>query len=349
MSRTKDILDKTKRKEPEAKKWKVIVGIVVGLVFGGALFVGGYVVTEPVSDSYFKSKSIVQHSEFYKSQTDSDNISVYFIGSSVIGTAVYCPLIDSILSDRGYDVETYNLHLGADIPRIRAMEVDWIIESNPSLVVYGITYYDITREDIWYDHVAYSPNSPLDNDNLTQFYSCDELKQFIERTYFSKKGYFVRGFPHYLTSTLNTESYHEKTLYYIKEGYSPDTLRNNELYHKDINDIQTTARDVYSVMTLNSDSARYNGAALVSNIKKLTDANIPVILISIPIHPIVHDALPKSTVSDYHFLLDQTGNNWINAETIFDDSCFYDQFHKTWHGCQLFSNMMADLIIQELS
>ena len=35
MSRTDDILDKTKRKEPEAKKWKVVVGIVVGLVLAG--------------------------------------------------------------------------------------------------------------------------------------------------------------------------------------------------------------------------------------------------------------------------------------------------------------------------
>ena len=37
MSKAEDILDKTKRGEPEAKKWKVVVGIVVGLV----LVVGG--------------------------------------------------------------------------------------------------------------------------------------------------------------------------------------------------------------------------------------------------------------------------------------------------------------------
>lgn len=342
------LIEKTTEKDG-VKKWKVVVGIVVGLVLACGLFVGGYIITDPISDSYLKSKSIVQHSEFYKSQTSSDHSSVYFIGSSVIGTAVYSPLIDSMLSDRGYDIETYNLHLGADIPRIRAMEIDWIIESNPSLVVYGITYYDITREDVWYDHVAYSPNSPLVNDNLTQFYSCDELNQFAKRNYFSKKGYILKGLPTYLTSTLNPDSYHDKVLLSIKEGYSPETLRNNELYHKDINEIQTAARDVYSVMTLDSDSAKYNGAALIYNIKKLTDANIPVILVSMPIHPIVYDALPQSTISDYHLLLNQTGNNWINTETIFDDSCFYDQFHKTWHGCQVFSELMADIIIQEMS
>ena len=37
MSKAEDILDKTKRGEPEAKKWKVVVGIVVGLVLAGGL------------------------------------------------------------------------------------------------------------------------------------------------------------------------------------------------------------------------------------------------------------------------------------------------------------------------
>lgn len=52
MSRTDDIIDKTKRKEPEAKKWKVVVGIVVGLVLVFIIFLPfmgmGYISGETV-------------------------------------------------------------------------------------------------------------------------------------------------------------------------------------------------------------------------------------------------------------------------------------------------------------
>ena len=45
------LIEKTTEKD-EAKKWKVVVGIVVGLVLACGMFVGGYIVTEPIVDEY---------------------------------------------------------------------------------------------------------------------------------------------------------------------------------------------------------------------------------------------------------------------------------------------------------
>lgn len=342
------LIEKTTESE-ESKKWKVIVGIVVGLVFGGVLFVGGYIITEDIADSYIASKPIMQHSAFYNSQIGNNATSVYFIGSSVIGTAVYCPLIDSILQEQGYDIETYNLHLGSDRPRIRAMEIDEIIASQPSLVVYGTTYTNMVGDDVEPDYIIHSSNSPLFNQNLSIFFTEEELSTVTYNYLFPKRGYIIHGFAPYLTSILSSTSNEEHLRYLMKEGYSPDVLMAYEDEHYDINNIKQMASTSYSNLDFKTDAAMNNAAALVYSINCLEEAGIPVVLINMPIHSIVSNAIPDDARKDYYEILDSTGVEWINAENSLEDEYMYDHFHKTWGGCQKFSEMMADLIIQEMS
>ena len=350
MSRTDDILDKTKRKEPEAKKWKVVVGIVVGLVLGGILFGSCYVMTEPVADSYLQqSKPLLKHSAFYNNQIGKDEQSVYFIGSSVIGTAVYCPLIDSILQEQGYNIETYNSHLGADRPRIRVMEIDDIIESNPDLVIYGMTYTNMVGADIEPTYIMFSPNPPLFNQDLSDFFTDDELIGMLEYSLFPKRGYIIDGISPYFTSVFGIENHDDKLRYFMKEGYSPESLMIYEKEHYNVENIRKTADNTYSHLDFTKDAAINNADALVYSIQRLKDAGIPVILINMPIHPIVSDAIPQDARQDYYDILNRTGVEWIDAERYLNDEDMYDHFHKTWGGCQKFSEMMADLIIQELS
>ena len=65
MSRTDDIIDKTKRKEPETKKWKVVVGIVVGLIIGCVLFYGLFVSTESIVKNHYNTLDIAILYDFY--------------------------------------------------------------------------------------------------------------------------------------------------------------------------------------------------------------------------------------------------------------------------------------------
>ena len=84
MSRTDDIIDKTKRKEPEAKKWKVVVGIVVGLFVGCLLFCGiwGYVV-DPFIDEYLQNKKdVVAIYDFLELNVGEEETAVYNVMES---------------------------------------------------------------------------------------------------------------------------------------------------------------------------------------------------------------------------------------------------------------------------
>ena len=147
MSRTDDILDKTKRKEPEAKKWKVVVGIILGLVLSLSILYGLYAVTEPIVKSGDTSLSTIDNLyAFYDLNIGNEETAVYFLGSSLTSFEIYSPLIDEELQKRGYDVTTYNLFVEADTPRLRALQIDEIIESQPALVIYGVSYRTIKKK-----------------------------------------------------------------------------------------------------------------------------------------------------------------------------------------------------------
>ena len=95
MSRTDDILDKTKRKEPEAKKWKVIAGIVIGLVL---VLVGWSFFISPIIEEYTsETKQIVAAYDVFESNEGNMETTVYFVGSSIIMYGIYAEEINRLL------------------------------------------------------------------------------------------------------------------------------------------------------------------------------------------------------------------------------------------------------------
>ena len=141
MSRTDDIIDKTKRKEPEVKKWIVVIGIIVSVLIAYFGF-GFYLYSCGVWD-VVDSKAIVHRFDFYDEMknTEHDGKTVYFIGDSTVGHAMYPREINLQLEKQGYgDITTYNLvEDGCRIVK-RTVEIQNIIDTNPDMVVIGVTY-----------------------------------------------------------------------------------------------------------------------------------------------------------------------------------------------------------------
>lgn len=348
MGKIEKLLDKTKR-NGETKKWKIYVFAVIGILVVVGGFFGLYTILFPTLELYDSSNPINQHIKFYNYQENINSSSVYFIGSSVIGTAVYSPLIDSKLSENNLSVVTWNLHQGADTPRIRCVEIDSMISSHPSLIIYGLTYTDITRPGHW-EWIETAQNSPLTNKELEIFYTTDEINtaRTNSENIFSNKISLIKILPQYLRSIFAGSMY-ETISTQMKEGYSPGFLKSMGDSYTDKEKIKATANSTYAVLDYNTITAQSNAQALWYNIQKLKDANIPVILISMPINPIVYAAISEDAKTQYHGILNSTGVKWLDLETILDEDSFYDEFHKTWDGCQKFSQCMADLIIQEMT
>lgn len=125
----------------ESKKWKVIVGIAVGIGFSVLLFTGLMFVSG-IDDYLQDNKQIVKLYDFYDLNNNGNGTSVYVIGSSQTGNGIYAPKINQILNDSNLDVHVYNLYASSDTPNQRLAELQYIIDNNPSLVVYCISYRD---------------------------------------------------------------------------------------------------------------------------------------------------------------------------------------------------------------
>ena len=71
--------------------------VVLGAIAGLCLFFGLFVATEPVVDRYFDSPDVVSFLNFSKKAVGTSETTVYFIGNSLMATAVSAPLRDEEL------------------------------------------------------------------------------------------------------------------------------------------------------------------------------------------------------------------------------------------------------------
>ena len=342
MSRTDDIIDKTKRKEPEAKKWKVVVGIVVGLVLAGGMF--GLLFWFADVDEYLSdTKQIYRLYDFYDLNIGKDETAVYFIGSSIIGDAVHCEYIDSILENSGYNISTYNLLMDSDMPLRRLSHLENIIESSPSLIIYGVTYRS-TLDNEWRDETVVLVHDRLIiNTSSLYLYSEDELSDLNETPTISFKKRFLKS-----SLTPHAREWAYDGLSYAKD---PFIINQNDRRKQNISlsEIQNQAENPLDVWRpIVSSQLTRNEEALIYSVKRFEEAGIPVVIINTPLHPLFSEKVTDESRSYFSDWLNSTGASWYDLETIFDETYFRDSHHATYDGGILFSELMAEIIIQEI-
>ena len=360
MSRTEDILDKTKRKEPEAKKWKVVVGIVVGLVLAGGLFVGGMTLLDPIVSAYLETNdravSIVSLYDFYDKKVGENEMAVYFIGSSLIQDSIAPAEINSLLKEAGYNVTAYDLGVSGDRTELRTLQINSIIESRPALVIYGISYITLSYE-IWISEYSILVSDRI---NLSKdaywMYSDDELDEILGNVdSISKNKIFLKSaIMKYLSST--PDELREEANYLSERTWNRITGLNQTFTYSfnrsptQEQRIQNIESPEYPWRATVSDETNREKEALIYNVQKLEEAGIPVIIINMPINPLLSEKITDESRQNFFDVLNQTGAKWYDLEFLYDEEYFADSHHM-WsvYGRDYFSPVMADLIIQEMS
>lgn len=339
------LIEKTTEKD-EAKKWKVVVGIVVGLVLAGGMF--GLLFWFADVDEYLQqNKEIINLYDFYDEKYGDGTTAVYVIGSSVVAESIYPPSISDILTQNGYsNVTVYSAFLSGDTPIMRSVQVQNIIDSRPSFVIYGLMPRDIGAND-WRDEYFSLVSSRLNirNDSL-YLYTYEQMDSFdFDLNLFENKKYLANALeskyvskPH---ATLN---------------YSRDPL--GEEYRKYLS---TTKNDASIAKNVNNPESRYrieseingewtqNKEALVYIINTLQKEGITVIAVNMPINPLLSEKISIYSYENYYSLLNETRVTWYDLDGSISQEYFFDEVHMTFDGALAFAPVMADLIIQELS
>ena len=348
MSKAEDILDKTKRGEPEAKKWKVVVGIVVGLVLAGGLLFGALVFVD-VDGYLYSEKEVLHLYEFYEDKVGEDECAVFFLGSSMIGDSIYTKGINENLKNAGYDITSYCLVMQGDTPLRRTVQIQNIIDSSPSLVVIGVTYGDVINPSWPSERVILVHDKLKIRDDSLYLFSEDELSDFkVESDLLYKKSY--------IRSALLAGDVGSSIMWdYYTHPYS----QMRDITSDNISELIVDIDEDSLIMALHGGDRYYIGKvpeeltrhkeALIFNVKTLQNSGIPVVIINMPLHPITSSYITDESRQNMYDLLNQTGAAWYDMERDYDDTFFKDNHHASLYGALQFTPVITDLIIQEMS
>lgn len=328
------LIEKTTEKD-EAKKWKVVVGIVVGISICFLMYFGLLLISEPIIDDYLSNvsphpKATLYAYSIYDNTSANYSNSVFFMGSSIVGNAFKTDKISSVLAERGFsDITVYNLHMPMDTPLMRSMEIQKIIDSNPSMVIFGITYRDVMDVTWSDDRTTLVYDSLKIRDDSLHLYNSYELNDIQTPPNFDhKKLYLLSALRTYFGDNV-VQSAPLKTIDELKEqANTSDYL----VWHPEIGTENTRYKD-----------------ALVYNVRTLKDAGIDVVIINMPISPILSDLISNESRQNYFNILNNTTAVWYDFEKDYDYDFFKDLMHATDYGSTLFAPVVADIIIQEMS
>ena len=92
-----------------------------------------------------------------------------------------------------------------------------------------------------------------------------------------------------------------------------------------------------------------NKEALMYIISTLTENDIPVIILNMPINPLLSEKISEESYANYYALFDKTGVDYYDLDGILSSDFFFDEVHMTFDGALEFAPIMADIIIRELS
>jgi hypothetical protein len=319
--------------------------IILGIAIAAGIFYAGMWLAEPGIDRYTAaSQNIVPLYDFYEGNPCQNTTSVYFIGSSIIGYAVYAPDVQAYLQNQGYNLTVYNLYIPLDTPVMRSLQIESIIKTGPALVIYGLTYRDLIT-DFWNEDDAILVHDRLLlNDSASYLYSRAELDDINHAPdlYYKKKFLKNAVTSHYLNPLVSGPDYTTDPI--EKEvRIARSNLTDPEDILSDSNDPDDEWRPVVP------DTSTPQKEALIYNVRRLQSAGIPVILINMPLHPLFPDKITSESRQHYFDTFNETGAVWYDMEmALNDDRYFFDSHHATLDGAMEFSPRMAELIIQEV-
>ena len=345
MSKIGDLLNRTVRDETKSGlSLSVYIVIICSVIISFGCFLGFYCVVDV--DEYLQdNKQIINLYDFYDQKVGKNETSIFFIGSSILGRAIYPPKINQLIKMNYPNITAYNLYISSDIPIERTLEIQKIVDAKPSLVIYGISYRSVT-DDIDYSHffertkLVYSRLNIRD-DSLF-LYNEAEIMYFTPISNLDKKKYLFSAIQYAFNGRVQ-EAFNYSFDPYGGEEYRkslPKVGRN--VIAADANNLNSIWRPVVT-----NESTRYKDA-LIYNVKTLQDAGIPVIILNMPLHPLYSEKITDESRANFYTLLNETCAIWYDLERDYDEDYFNDGIHASFDGAMKFAPRMADLIIEQV-
>lgn len=291
---------------------------------------------------------------FYDKKSLDESESVFIVGSSVVGYAIYPPEINRLLTEGGYNITVYNLFVNSQAPLELVIQAENIIAAHPKMVIIGMTPRNLNYKSFQEERVALVYDRlRTSSDSLYLF--TDSEKEILSR----KPDIFY--FKKYLTSAFKAK-YHNMSnitimdfgseIYYTND-YDKDPMglefrlyRSNNPTPVDELLVDVDSNPDWHPVITNETSQQKE--AIIYFTRKLMNENICVIIINMPLNPVHSEKIDDVSRRNYHDFLNQTRVKWYNMEQIYGTESFVDHAHLSYYGALDFAPHIADIITQEV-
>ena len=234
-----------------------------------------------------------------------------------------------------------------DLPKRRTVQTQNIIDAKPQLVIYGMSYHDLVSDSWNQDGVVLVHDNLKVRDDSLYLFNENELTDFeTEPTPFFKKKFLRNAFLYKFFGI--TTSGMGDTFDYYTDPYGKDVKMRAET-KKNMQEIISGAEDENNEWRPVVPENPAQQDAFLYNVKTLTEAGIPVVIVNQPLHPLYSDKITDESRKNYFKVLNETNVTYYDYEKLFGDECFHDSHHLSWTGNLAYAPYMADLIIQELT
>nr|MDE2523293.1 hypothetical protein [Methanocorpusculum sp.] len=274
-------------------------------------------------------------------QNHQNNLSIYFVGNSIVGFAIYAPDINRELAELGYNITAYNLFAEGTGPLMLLMQLDGIIESHPAAVVYGISYNSIV-DDGFVDEMTILSYSRYNlSDTVLSLYTDDEISVMNTKPDLIYKSKF-------LISAIQNKIIGIEPVNYTGDPYGME-LRLLKSAQKIPESIEAEANDpTNSWRPIVTNETNRQKEALLYFVTELQEKGIPVVFVNMPLHPLISEKITNESRQNFSDFLNETGAVWYDYERILGDESFFDSRHLSWTGTRNFTPKAVEIIVNEV-
>jgi len=336
---------------------KTALAVFVALVLALAIT---YTVHDWFSENYgFKSK----YDLFYSQDFDPNKNKIYLLGSSQVHrlNATY---IEKYISQTYDNYEVYNLAVPNDQPETRFFYLEDMIDSNPVLVVYGVTFRDLKELGLYAINAAdlgVVPDVIITEKPVTIMPELDKIlvelvpyDDIIDFFNFDDSQQNTIGILQFLTrndtQNIPQKIIQERTPFY---NYRPDMYEISD--EKALNRQLLFETAVGNVFTgYENKKENFEANDLKKIITFLQDNNLKVVLFTVP-HPRMYlDTLDDSDLEIFTSVLDEISDEFdVPVYHFYDkyaDLNIWDDFnHVSLHeNGIIYSSDFAKIILSEI-
>ncbi len=245
-----------------------------------------------LANSYSDVGTIDQNHSFFKQGFDSDHKKIFLLGSSQVGR-LNSTFISNNLSQNYPNYNFYNLAHAGDNPEERLAMLPTIISLEPSIVLYGISYRDISnKQDIRHENIGGFLDlilKKLDPENKLKLKNINPLYVTMGAIYTEFK-----KFP--LTSSFITfKKYSDIMPFYFQQDQYK--IMNHDKLEKHAMSVQT--------LVVNPSSSNEQVLDLKKIIKELQKNDISVIFFTTPLSIEYTNSLPLEAKNNFKEFLNE--------------------------------------------